>query len=199
MLGIPVRATLVLAAAVAAGAGVPAVGQAAEWTVDGVRSNATADVSGLITLVPASSSLRVSCLVNLQTSHANTALTANVSVTSASFPTCGTNVAGCDVTAAATALPWNGAGDLSGADPRVDVAGVSFTNTFSAGCPSPLSGGTFSETGTLTPKFVASSQSLLLDGTSASGTVSGPLGTATLDGGFDLRVSSPVGGHLGLQ
>lgn len=185
--------------AVAAGAAVvlPAAAQATEWTVDGVRSNATTQVAGLITLVPSSSSLRVSCLVNLGVSHTNTLTAANVSVTSASFSGCETNITNCTVTAGPTSLPWSGTGVISGGVSRVSVT-LSFSNTFGSGCPSPLTSQTFSESGTLSPSFSAATHSLLLDGTSASGSVSGPLGTALLSGGFDLRVTTPAGGALGL-
>jgi hypothetical protein len=187
----------VIAMAAVAAAAIPATAQATEWTVDGVRSNATTEVAGLITLVPTASSLRVSCFVNLGVSHTNTLTAANVSITSANFVGCETNIANCTVTAGPTSLPWNGTASISGGVSRVSVA-LSFSNTFGSGCPSPLTSQTFSETGTLSPSFDPVGQSLLLDGTSASGSVSGPLGTAKLDGGFDLRVTSPADGILGL-
>lgn len=191
------KKALVAVAAAAAMAAIPASAQATQWTVNGLRSNAVTQVAGLITLVPTASSLRVSCLVNLGVSHTNTLTAANVSVTSASFSGCETNIANCTVTAGPTSLPWSGTASISGGVSRVSVA-LSFSNTFGSACPSPLTSQTFSETGTLSPSFDPVGQSLLLDGTSASGSVSGPLGTAYLNGGFDLQVTTPASGVLGL-
>lgn len=191
------KTALVTFAAIAATA-IPATAQATEWTVDGLRSDATTEVAGMIVLARPSTA-KVTCMTSLEASHTNGLTTAGLSVTAVDFASCDTDVSGCTASAVPTSLPWSGTGGISGGVSRFQLPSVSFSVTYGAGCPAPLTSATITETGSFAPEFVASGPYLLLDGTSASGTLTSSLGTAHLNGGFDLRVATPVGGSLGLQ
>jgi len=183
------------AAAVAAAAFVPAVASAATSVPDlptnltlpvhqayladdeGNPEHATVNVEGPLTL-NSSTGLVIGC-ANTATVTINDDGTSEVT---AFVPAgCTTNVPGCTASIAATNLNW---GDRLGYDTNSssfkDYINVAFNVTLGAGCPVS---GTFTETGILSPTVAVSGGVLTATFSgAASGSVTGPIGSATVSG-----------------
>lgn len=191
------KKAIALGAIVAVGAvAAPATSNAASWTTSGSVFSGTmaGTASGALTLVPVGSALRVTCDVTLNVSLVNPGAT--LSVTGATFANCVTNIPGCTVsaTAAGGTLPWPGVGAASQTiTVGTPTSKVYFTNTFGAGCPAPLTGGTFYEEGVLTPVLDTPTETINFDGTAGTGSLTGPLGTAYVDGFLDVTTPGPLG------
>lgn len=185
------RKAMVVGAVVAVGAfAVPAAASAAEWTLDGnpIVGSESVTAEGALTIVPAGSALRMTCNASLDVALGEDAA---VQVDDAYFSDCSTNLPGCTLDLHArsfapfvSSLPWLGVGDESTMGVAIDD--VSWMRKFSLGCPSPLTGAYFSESGDVVPVFDAVNQRLWFDGTGATGTLTSPIGTAYLDGGLDV-------------
>lgn len=194
-----IKKAMALGAVVAVGAlAGPAMASAdGTWTFDS-SPIASEDVvaHGSLTLVPDGSPLRVTCDVTLDVTLSNP--DAQVQVNGADFDNCVTNFPGCAVTATAlgtgSTLPWTGTGDAL--SQTLTVNDVYFVNSFS-GCPDPLGNNSLPEAGTLSPTFDSGSQQISFDGSSATGELTGPLGTAWVLG--DLDVTTPNGEVLELS
>lgn len=166
------------------------------WTQNGTPLTATPvsfTADGDLTLTTAQG-LTVTCVgvhITGSINNSGTPLMGNGSVSSVTFPPeCETNVPDCVAVASAVTLPWSLTLVPQGANHRLQVGGVHFTNTFSGPCPSGLPTGVpISESGTLNP-IVTAGGTLTFDG-GASNTVTGPLGSAVVTG--DVTVTSPTG------
>jgi hypothetical protein len=168
----------VAAAAVTGAFAVPARASATPlWNDNGspITSTETIHGAGTITMGIAGGAFTTSCNV---TNTGSVGPLGVDSVASFTFSGCGTNIAGCTVTAASShPFPW--AGQLvSGI--RDQIAGVTYSYTYGgASCPFE---GPFPVSGTLSPTVTnrASGVSLGLD--LSAGTVTTPWGAATVTG-----------------